>query len=222
MLKKLFTLIYQDMLMTFRQAFSWLTPAIFFVLVVAFFPLALGSDNALLAQIGPGIIWISALLAILISISNLFRSDLAEGTLDLFILSGHSLTAIVFCKVISHWLTTCLPLILISPLLGLLLNLSFHQDLLLMVSLLLGTPVLILIGAIGSALTVGVRQGGLLLPILIMPLYIPILIFGTGILMSDDLSKINSGFALIGAFLFLTIAFAPFLTGLALRIGVNQ
>ena len=219
----IFTIIYHDILITARQAYSWLTPLLFFVIVVCLFPLALGSDSVLLTKVAPGIIWVAALLAILISIGNLFRNDAEEGHLDLLLLSPHPLTLLVLCKIFSFWITHCLPLILISPLLGLLLNLSLHEEFALFITLLLGTPILCMLGAIGSALIIGVRGHGLLLPILIMPLYIPVLIFGTGAIMAaSTYYPLDSYFAMMGALLLLSLAFAPLLTGVALRIGVNQ
>lgn len=209
--------------MTMRQAFSWLTPLLFFVIVVCLFPLALGPDKALLNKVAPGIIWVAALLAILISIGNLFRSDAQEGSLDLLLLSPHPLTLLVLCKIVSHWITHCLPLILISPLLGILLELQPQEEIALIITLLLGTPVLSLLGAIGAALTIGIRTHGLLLPILIMPLYIPVLIFGTGTIMAVGLHQpVNAYYAILTAIMLLSLGFAPLLTAVALRIGVNQ
>lgn len=219
----LFIILRHDITVSLRQAFSWITPLLFFIIVVCLFPLALGSDQALLTKVAPGIIWVAALLAILISIGQLFRSDEQEGHLDLLLLSAHPLTLIVFCKLVSFWLTHCLPLIILSPLLGLLLHFDIYQDLVLFMTLLLGTPVLCLLGAIGSALTVGIRSHGLLLPILIMPLYIPVLIFATSTIMAANAHlPINGNLAILAALMLFSLAFAPLLTGIALRIGVNQ
>jgi heme exporter protein B len=223
MLSSISTIIQQDILLTVRQASSWLTPLLFFVIVVCLFPIALGPDAEILNKIAPAIIWVAALLAILMSIGNIFRHDAEEGYLDLLILSPHSLTLLVACKIFSHWLTHCLPLILISPLLGLILNLNTQAEIILVITLLLGTPVLCLLGGIGAALMVSVRQQGLLLPILIMPLYIPVLIFGTGTILATSAGSVVSGYlAIMGAFILLSLAFAPWLTGAALRIGVSQ
>jgi len=223
MFKSFLTIIQHEIRVTMRQAFSWITPLLFFVIVVSLFPLAIGPDETLLRKIAPGIIWVAALLAILISIGNLFRTDAEEGYLDLLLLSPHSLTLLVCSKIFSYWFTHCLPLILVSPLLGLLLNLTSHEELTLIITLLLGTPVLCLLGAVGAGLVVGIRGHGLLLPVLIMPLYVPILIFGTGAMMAASLHQpLNGYFAIMGAFLLVSLAFAPLLTGVALRIGVNQ
>jgi heme exporter protein B len=223
MLNIFLLLLRHEILITYRQAFAWLTPLIFFVIVVCLFPLGLGSDNTLLTKAAPGIIWVAALLAILISIGNLFRYDAQEGFLDQMLLSPYPLTLLVISKIMSFWITQCLPLILISPILGLLLHLNFPQEMALFITLLLGTPVLCLLGAIGAALTIGIRGHGLLLPILIMPLYIPVLIFGTGTVMAAGTPYPLVGyFAIMGALLLLGLAFAPLLTGVALRIGANQ
>lgn len=223
MLSSLFIVLKYEILITMRQAFSWLTPLLFFVMVVCLFPLALGSDPELLNKAAPAIIWIAALLAILMSIGNLFRQDAEDGYLDLLVLCPIPLSFLVFCKITSHWITHCLPLILLSPLLGLLLHLSPYEEYVLIITLLLGTPALSLLGAIGAALVVGIRGHGLLLPILIMPLYIPILIFGTGAMIAASTNMpINVPLAIMGALALLSLASAPFLTGLALRTGVNQ
>lgn len=215
-------IIYKDILLTMRQAYSWLTPLLFFIIVTCLFPLALGPNQDILITIAPGIIWVSVLLAILISIGNLFRHDADEGFLDLMLLSPHSLTLLVLCKTISHWLTHCLPLILISPLLGFLLHLPATKQLALVITLLLGTPILSLIGSIGAALMVGIRTNGLLLPILIMPFYIPVLIFGTGIMMAEGTQPLIGHYAIMAALMLFSLAFSPLLAGMALRIGVNQ
>lgn len=223
MITSLLTIIRHDVRMTFRQAFSWLTPLLFFVIVVCLFPLAVGPDKALLSKIAPGIIWVAALLAILISMNNLFRNDAQEGYLDLLLLSNIPLPLLILCRLISHWISHCLPLIIISPCLGFLLNLQAHEETTLVITLLLGTPVLCLLGAIGAALIVGIRGHGLLLPILIMPLYIPVLIFGTGAIMAASLNEpVSAYYAIMGALALISIAFAPLFTGIALRIGVNQ
>lgn len=217
------TLLSHEIQLTMRQAFSWITPLLFFIIVVCLFPFALDKDPILLNKTAPGIIWVAVLLAILLSIGQLFQNDAEEGSLDMLLLSPHPLTFLVFCKVFIHWLTHCLPLILISPLLGFLLHLQPHEIRVLIVTLCLGTPALSLLGAIGAALVVGLRGQGLLLPVLIMPLYIPILIFGTATVMAASHQQALGGyFAILGALTLISLAFAPLLTSVALRIGVNQ
>lgn len=222
-MRDLLLFIFQDLKIIYRQAFAWVTPLLFFVIVVSLFSITLGNDPILLKKLAPGIIWIAALLATIISMGQLFRLEMEEGSLDLILLSPKSLTLIASCKIFSHWLAYTFPLVLISPLLGFLVNLSASESEVLFMTLLLGTPFLTMIGAIGSALTIGIRTSGLLLPILIMPFYIPVLIFGTGTVMASSYHLATIGyFAILGALFLFALAFAPFLTGVALRIGVNQ
>lgn len=217
------TIIRHDLTGTVRQPFSWLTPLLFFVLVICFFPLALDHDAFLLHKIAPGIIWVATLLATLLSIGHLFQNEAEEGGLEGLLLSPCPLTLLVLCKVFSHWLIYCLPLISISPLLGFLLHLQPQEIGVLIITLLMGTPILSLFGALGAALMVGIRGQGLLLPILIMPLYVPILIFGTSTVMAvNHHQALNGYFAILGALMLISLACAPLLTGVALRIGANQ
>ncbi len=204
---------------TLRSSFQWITPLIFYVLVVCMFPLALGHDQALLMTIAPGIIWVAALLATVISMGHLFRDDFNEGYLDLLLLSPYPLTLLALTKITSHWITHGLPLVLLSPLLGFLLDLSTEECCALIFTLLLGTPVLSLIGGIGAALTFTIRSHGLLLPLLIMPFYVPVLIFGTGIMtMTHNHEPVIAYYAIMGAWVLLSLVFAPFFTGQALKI----
>jgi heme exporter protein B len=223
MLKNFILILRYDIQATLRQAFSWLTPLLFFVIVVSLFPLTLGTGEKLLNNIAPGIIWITALLATLMSIDQLFRDDLTDGFLDQYLLSTYPLTLLVCCKMLSYWLTHCLPLIIISPVLGLLLHLNTTEEITLVITLLLGTPTLILLGSIGAALIPGIRGHGLLLPILILPLYIPVLIFGASTLIAAQQGlALNGYFAILGALALLSLVFAPLLASAGLRIGVNQ
>lgn len=216
-------IIFQDLKIIFRQAFNWIIPLVFFIMVISLFALTLSNHPDVLDKIAPVLIWMSALLATIISTGQLFKLEKEEGSLDLLLLDAHSLTAIAACKTFAHWLAYSLPLILISPLLGILLHLAPQTIGVLSLTLLLGTPVLTMIGAIGSALTVGVRSGGILLPILIMPLYIPVLIFGIGTVMAFQHQVAIVGYlAILGAIFLLTCVFAPFFTSVALKIGVNQ
>lgn len=219
----LITLIKNDICAQIRQGHSWLTPVFFYIMVVTFIPLSLGTDKDLLNKLAPGIIWVALILAVLLSIGSIFKQDHYEGNLELLILSPYPLPILILCKIISHWLVNCVPLIIISPLLGYLLQLPSEQQVVLLMTLLLGTPTLSLIGGIGSALIVGIRGSGLLLPILMMPLYIPVLIFGTGTVIASSQHQMLSGyFAMMGALLLLSLAFGPLLTAVSLRIGVNQ
>ncbi len=218
-----FSLVSYELRITMRQAFSWVTPLVFFIIVICLFPLSIGTHSALLSEIAPGMIWVTALLAVLISIGSLFRTEDEEGSLSLLLLSPYPLSVLVFAKIASYWLTHCLPLICVTPLLGFMLHLPALQVLVLCLTLLLGTPALCLLGAIGAALLVGIRGNGLLLPILIMPLYIPILIFGTSaVLAASQEQPLSAYFAIMGAFTFMSVAMAPILTAVALRMGVSQ
>ncbi len=206
-----------------RSTFTWITPLIFYVMVVCLFPLAIGYDQELLNHIAPGVIWVAALLATTISIGHLFQHDFDEGYLDLLLISTYPLSLLALAKITSHWISHGLPLILISPLLGLLLNLSAAEHYALIITLLLGTPVLSLIGAIGAALTVAIRGNGLLLPMLIIPFYIPILVFGTGIMiMTHHHESVIAYYAMMGAFVLLSLLFGPLLTGQALKTGASR
>lgn len=223
MINALFTILYHDIRANIHEAFTWVTPLFFYIMMVCLFPLALGPENTVLIKLAPGIVWVAALTAIVLSINTLFRSEWESGHLDLLLLSPHPLTLIVLSKLIAHWLTTVLPLVIVTPLLGVLLQLNLTQIHGLLFTLLLGTPVLCLIGGIGAALTVGIKGSGLLLPILILPLYIPVLIVSTSCVTATVNHQSVSGYiAILGALILLSVSFAPYCTAAALRIGVNQ
>lgn len=176
----------------------------------------------MLREIAPGVIWIAALLATLLSMERLFRSDFEDGALEHLLLSPHSLPLLVLAKVLAHWLVAGLPLILVAPFLGVLLHLPSEAIGVLPVALLLGTPVLSLIGAIGVGLTVGLRRGGVLLTLLILPLYVPVLIFGSSAVMAATSGLPTSGqLALLGAMLALALTLSPFATAAGLRISAE-
>lgn len=206
-----------------RQAFEMATPLLFFIMTVCLFPLCLGPDIKTLKIIAPGIIWVAALLAILLSLQQLFRADLETGALDLLINSTIPLPLLALAKAIIHWLMVVVPLLLVSPILAVMLNLSTQEIVSLLNSLLLGTPVLVLLGTLGAALTIGIQGRGLLIPILIMPFYIPVLIFGTSSLSAvHNSTSLPLNIVLLWAILFITLASTPWLTALALKNGVNQ
>ncbi|NJN45682.1 MAG: heme exporter protein CcmB [Candidatus Competibacteraceae bacterium] len=212
----------RDLRLGIRKRSEVLNPILFFVLVVSLFPLGVGPSPKILAEIAPGVIWVAALLATLLSMERLFRSDFEDGALEHLLLSPHPLTLLVLAKVLAHWLVTGVPLILVSPLLGILLHLPSEGIGMLPLTLLLGTPVLSLLGAIGVALTVGLRRGGVLLTLLVMPLYIPVLIFGTAAVAAASAGLPVSGqLALLGAILALVLTLSPFATAAGLRISVD-
>jgi heme exporter protein B len=171
-------LMRRDLRLAWRTPGESATVVLFFVLACVLFPLGVGPEPNILARIATGVIWVMALLASLLSFERLFQLDAEDGSLDLIVLSPAPLALLVFGKCAAHWLITGLPLIVVSPLLGVLLNLPAEAYLALLAALALGTPVVSLIGAIGAALTLGARRGGVLLPLLILPLYVPVLIFG--------------------------------------------
>jgi heme exporter protein B len=212
----------RDLLLSVRQRSEALNPILFFVLVVSLFPLGIGPGPAMLREIAPGIIWIAALLATLLSMERLFRSDFEDGALEHLLLSPHALPLLVLAKILAHWLVTGLPLILVSPLLGVIMHLPGDTLGVLALTLLLGTPILSLIGAIGVGLTVGLRRGGVLLTLLILPLYVPVLIFGSSAITAAASGLPASGqLALLGAMLALSLTLSPFATAAGLRISVE-
>lgn len=216
-------LLRRDLLLAYRHRGELANPLVFFVMVVTMFPLALGSDSALLQKLAPGAIWVAALLAAMLSLDSMFRSDFEDGSLEQIVLSPQPLAVLVLAKVLAHWLVTGLPLLLLAPVLGLLLQLPGQATGTLMLSLLLGTPALSLIGAIGVALTVGLRRGGLLLSLLVLPLYVPILIFAASAV-GDAAAGLPTGaqMNLLGAMLLLSGTLAPFAAAAALRISVGN
>lgn len=215
-------LLRRDLLLTIRRGNEWINPLVFFVIVVSLFPLGIGPGANTLQLIGPGVVWVSALLATLLALDGLFKSDFQDGALELMLLSPHPLSVLVLAKVFAHWLITGLPLVLLSPLLGVLL----HQDLqvmwVLMASLALGTATLSLIGAIGAALTVGIKRGGVLLSLLVLPLYVPVLIFGSNAVASAGMGLAVEGqLSLLGGALCLALALSPLAAAAALRVSVE-
>lgn len=215
-------MIQRELTLAMRRPQEVLTALFFFVIVVSLFPLGVSPEMEVLRGIAPGVVWVSALLATMLSLGRLFSADYQDGTLEQMLIAPQPLSLLILGKVLSHWLLTGLPLVLVAPVLGLLLGMSGESLQVLMMGLLLGTPVLSLIGAIGAALTLGVRGGGVLLSLLILPLYVPVLIFGTG-----AVGAVSSGMtydaqlSLLGAFLVLSLGFAPLATATALRITLE-
>lgn len=177
-MNRFFRLIGRDVRLAFRQGSAMTLGLSFFVIVVVLFPLGVGPELAVLARIGSGVLWVAALLACLLTLDRMFQADYEDGSLDLLLIGPLPIEILVLAKVIAHWLTSVLPLIVIAPLLGMSLNLPGDGIVALVAALLIGTPTLSLIGAVGAALTMGMRRGGVLLSLLVLPLYIPVLIFG--------------------------------------------
>jgi len=217
-----FALLQRDLLLAMRQRGQLANPLLFFVLVVTLFPLGLSPEPGLLRTIAPGVIWVGALLAAMLSLDSMFRSDFDDGALEQLVLSPYPLPVMVLAKVMAHWLVTGLPLLLMSPLLAVLLHLDGGPLLVLLATLALGTPLLSLVGSIGVALTVGLRRGGVLLSLLVLPLYIPVLIFAAAAITNAGAGVPVAGqLAFLGALLALATALAPLATAAALRIAVN-
>ena len=212
----------REIALAMRQKGDVLTPLFFFVIVASLFPLGVGPEVQLLARMAPGVLWVGALLAAMLSLQRLFAADYADGSLEQMAIASTPLTLIVAGKVVAHFLLSGLPLVLIAPVLGIQFGLDARALGLLTLTLLIGTPTLSLIGGIGAALTLGVRGGGVLLSLLTLPLYIPVLIFGAGAVEADAAGLgVSAHFSLLGALLLLTGLFAPFATTTALRISLE-
>jgi heme exporter protein B len=215
-------LVARDLLIAARRRSDVLTTFFFFVIVVSLFPLGVGPQPEMLREIAPGVVWVAALLAAMLSLPRMFGADYADGALEQLVLTPQPLTLLVLSKVFAHWLTTGLPLVLVAPLLGLQFGLSTDALMVLLVALLVGTPALSLIGAVGAALTLGVRGGGALTSLLVLPLYVPLLIFGAGAVSSTAAGTTAAGhLSLLGAMSLAALVFSPWATGLALRISLE-
>jgi len=213
----------REFLLSFRRKSDLANPLIFFVMVATLFPLGVSPEPDFLAQLAPGVIWVAALLATLLSMDALFRSDYEDGSLEQLLLSPQPLFVLVLAKVAAHWCMTGLALTLMAPLLALMLFLPADGMAGLLLSLLLGTPTLSLVGAIGAALTVGLKKGGVLISLLVLPLYIPVLIFGTGAVQAAVTGLPLAGYlALLGALLALALVLAPVAIAAALRISISS
>lgn len=216
------SMLARDLTLAMRRKADVLTTLFFFLIVVSLFPLGVGPEMETLRQIAPGVIWVAALLASMLSLGRLFSDDYDDGTLEQILLEPHPLSVLVLCKVLAHWLLSGLPLVIFSPLLGMQLGLEGEAIVLLMITLTLGTPALSLIGAVGAALTLGLRGGGVLISLLVLPLYIPILIFGAGAVESQNAGLgAEAHLSILGAFLMVTLVFAPISTAAALRISMD-
>lgn len=215
-------LIRRDLLLVWRRRGDALNPVLFALLVATLFPLAIGPEKSTLALIAPGVVWVALLLSGLLSLDTLFRGDLEDGSLEMLLLAPQPLALMLFGKVLVHWLTTSVPLLLATPLLAELLYLPHELLPVLMTSLLLGTPLLSLVGGIIVALTVGMRRSGMLLALLALPLYVPILILGAGCVAAAAQGLPYAGaLLLLGAGLALLTILAPLATATALRIAMT-
>ena len=215
-------IVVRDLMLAWRRRADVLSTLFFFVIVTSLFPLGIGPETQLLRSIAPGVVWVAALLASMLSLGRVFQSDEQDGTLEQMLLTPQPLYLVVVGKVFAQWLVSEVPLVLIAPLLGVQFGLASDTLLILFVSLLIGTPILSLIGSIGAALTLGLRGGGVLIALLILPLYIPILIFGAGAV-DASINGVSShaNLYLLGALLVVSLVFAPWATSAALRISLE-
>ncbi|MEK6735312.1 MAG: heme exporter protein CcmB [Pseudomonadota bacterium] len=215
-------IIQRDLLLAARRQSDVLTTLFFFVIVVSLFPLSVGPEMNMLRTMAPGVVWVAALLASMLSLGRMFSNDYLDGTLEQMLLSPQSLSLLVLGKALAHWLVTGVPLVLMAPILGIQYDLPIDALFVLTISLLLGTPVLSLIGAIGAALTLGLRGGGVLVSLLVLPLYIPVLIFGAGAV-DANMSGLGfeAHFSLLGAFLLASLVLSPWAAAAALRVSME-
>ncbi|KXO14234.1 ABC transporter involved in cytochrome c biogenesis, CcmB subunit [Moritella sp. JT01] len=214
--------IKRELITAFRRKSDILNPLWFFIIVITLFPLGIGPEPNLLLRIAPGVIWVAALLSALLSMERLFRDDFLDGSLEQLMLTNTPLGVIVTAKVVAHWLLTGLPILFVSPLLAVFLSLDSNTFIATFITLLLGTPVLSFVGAIGVALTVGLRKGGVLLSLLILPLFIPVLIFATSAIDAASFGVSYSGpVAILGAMLVASVTLSPFAIAASLRVSLS-
>ena len=212
----------RDLKMALRNPSSFLNPLLFFVISISLFPIAISPESQTLSNIAPGIIWVTVMLSALLSLNTLFHFDYENGILEQMVISHHSLALILLAKTAAHWILTGLPIILLSPLVGTVLFLDYESILILMLTLLIATPCLSLIGAIGASLIVGIKNSGMLLSLLVLPLYIPILIFGTSAVSQTQFNlPINGQIYFLSFMLVLSLITAPFISAYSLRISIE-
>ena len=215
-------LVWRDLILAWRRRADVLATLFFFIIVTSLFPLGIGPERETLRTIAPGVVWVAALLASMLSLGRIFGNDYQDGTLEQLLLTPQPAFLVVVAKVVAHWLVSELPLVVIAPLLGLQFGLSENTLVIVVVSLLLGTPVLSVIGSIGAALTLGLRAANVLVALLVLPLYIPVLIFGSGAVQASVTGTgTQAWLLLLGATLTISLVFAPWATSAALRISVE-
>lgn len=221
-LSVLFSLLARDIKVALRRQSDVTAVFFFFIIAASLFPLGSGSDPKLLSAMAPSVLWVTALLSCMLSLSRMFASDHADGTLEQIMLSNQPTVLIVLMKILAHWLLSGLPLVFVAPLIGLQFNLNGDQLQVLALSLLMGTLALSLIGSIGAALTLGIRGTGVLIAILVLPLYIPVLVFGAGAVNAVSIGMSpNGALSLLGAVLAMALVFAPLASSAALRIALE-
>ena len=214
--------IRRDLVLAMRRRADVLTTLIFFVMVVSLFPLGVGPEMDMLRKMAPGVVWVAALLSSMLSLGRMFSADYLDGTLEQMMLVPQSLSMLVLGKIVAHWIVSGLPLVLMAPVLGLQFDMSNEGLWILIAGLMLGTPVLSMIGAVGAALTLGLRGGGVLVSLLVLPLCIPVLIFGTGAVEAVTSGmNVASNVSFLGALFLLALVFTPWVTAQALRISME-
>ncbi len=223
MFKTFLVILKRDVLLALRRRTDVMTTLFFFIIVTSLFPLGVGTEKEVLRTLGPGVVWVAALLASMLALERLFEGDYRDGSLEQMLLTPQPLSVLVMGKVTAHWLLTGLPLVLIAPLIGMQYHLSEQAMITMMLSLLVGTPVLSLVGAIGAALTLGLRGGGILLSLLVLPLYIPVLVYGSGAVSVSDMDPTNVQpyLSLLAAFLLMALVLSPLAAAAALRISAE-
>jgi len=215
-------LLRRDLTLAVRNRAEFANPLLFFVLVITLFPLAIGAVPELLERIAPGIIWVAALLAAMLSLDSIFRSDFDDGSLEQLLMSAHPMPVLVLAKVCAHWLVTGVPLLLISPVLAEMLGMPQEAQGTLFLTILIGTPILSLLGSIGVALTVGLPKGGIILSLLVLPLYVPVLIFASSAIgAAAGGLDVSAQIYMLMAFLFVSISLSPMATAAALRMSMS-
>ncbi len=212
----------RDITVAWRRRADVMSVFFFFIIAASLFPLGLGADPKILHVIAPSILWVCALLSCMLSLPRIFAADYVDGTLEQLIMSNQPTVLTTLMKTLAHWVLSGLPLVLIAPLIGLQFNMNANELQVLAVSLLLGTPTLSLIGSIGAALTLGLRGGGVLIALLVLPLFIPVLVFGAGAVNAVTIGmSANGGLTLLGAMLAFSLVFAPLTTSYALKVAVE-
>ena len=215
-------LVWRDLILAWRRRADVLATLFFFIIVVSLFPLGIGPERETLRTIAPGVVWVAALLASMLSLGRIFGNDYQDGTLEQLLLTPQPAYLVVLAKVLAHWIVSEVPLVLIAPVLGLQFGLSQNGLAVVVISLLLGTPVLSVIGSVGAALTLGLRAANVLVALLVLPLYIPVLIFGSGAVQATvSGSDPQAWLLLLAATLVVSLVFAPWATSAALRISVE-
>jgi len=216
------TILSRDLIQYSRRRGEWGLPLVFFVMIASLYPLGLGPNPKMLQEIAPAVIWVAVILAILLSLESLFQNDYQEGFLEQMILSPHPLSLLILAKVTAHWMASSLPLILLTPLMGLIFHQTATSILALVITLLLGTPALSLVGALGASLTLSVQRGGLLLMTLLLPLMMPIIIFGvSAVVKAGEGVNYSAELKIMGAILLLTLSFVPMATAAVMKTVIE-